>query len=131
VLDSLEDAVKKAREIAEVIVAKSPIAVYGTKALLDYSRDHTIREGLEYTQLWNSIYLQTLVTSFQSRLTLGYQRSNWFLPREAKATVLKTVVTGLCTCKGRISTIRSIPHYPYYIHYPVSLYINSTCDIIT
>ena len=63
VFGTKEEAVKQATEIAGVIASKSPIAVYGTKALLDYSRDHSIREGLEYTQLWNSIYLQTSVRS--------------------------------------------------------------------
>ena len=36
----------KAMEIAKVIAAKSPVAVQGTKTLMDYSRDHGIREGL-------------------------------------------------------------------------------------
>jgi len=67
--DTREKAVDKALQIARVIAGKSPVAVQGTKTLLDYSRDHTIREGLEYTQLWNSIYLQSsdlkeAVTSF-------------------------------------------------------------------
>jgi Delta3,5-Delta2,4-dienoyl-CoA isomerase len=46
VLESKEKAVGKAMEIAKVIASKSPIAVQGTKTILDYSRDHTIREGI-------------------------------------------------------------------------------------
>jgi delta(3,5)-delta(2,4)-dienoyl-CoA isomerase len=61
VFDSQDKAIDKALEIARVIAGKSPVAVQGTKTLLDYSRDHTVREGLQYTQLWNSIYLQTAV----------------------------------------------------------------------
>jgi Delta3,5-Delta2,4-dienoyl-CoA isomerase len=45
VFESKEKAVTKAMEIAKVIAGKSPIAVQGTKVLLDYSRDHPIREG--------------------------------------------------------------------------------------
>lgn len=45
VCESKENAVSKAMEIAKVMVGKSPVAVQGTKALLDYSRDHPIREG--------------------------------------------------------------------------------------
>jgi Delta3,5-Delta2,4-dienoyl-CoA isomerase len=45
VVESREIAVSKALEIARVIVSKSPIAVQGTKHLLDFSRDHSIREG--------------------------------------------------------------------------------------
>jgi delta(3,5)-delta(2,4)-dienoyl-CoA isomerase len=71
-MESKDEAVRKGIEMAKEIASKSPVAVQGTKTLLDYSRDHTIREGispdvrvlmvgLEYTQLWNSIYLQTTV----------------------------------------------------------------------
>jgi len=45
VLESKDKAVEKAMEIAKVIASKSPVAVQGTKHLLDYSRDHTVREG--------------------------------------------------------------------------------------
>lgn len=37
---------------AVVVVAKSPIATLGTKHLLNYSRDHTVDEGLQYTKVW-------------------------------------------------------------------------------
>ncbi|KAJ2352505.1 hypothetical protein H4S02_013448, partial [Coemansia sp. RSA 2611] len=33
----------------------SPVAVVSTKHLLNYSRDHSVREGLEYTALWNTL----------------------------------------------------------------------------
>jgi delta(3,5)-delta(2,4)-dienoyl-CoA isomerase len=46
VFDTREKAVDKALEIARVIARKSPVAVQGTKTLLNYSRDHTIREGI-------------------------------------------------------------------------------------
>jgi len=42
-------AVAQALRMAENIASKSPIAVQGTKRIIDYSRDHTINEGLEYT----------------------------------------------------------------------------------
>lgn len=31
---------------------KSPIATLSTKHLLNYSREHTVQEGLQYTQAW-------------------------------------------------------------------------------
>jgi len=43
------EALAKALYMAETIAMKSPIAVQGTKRIIDYSRDHTINEGLEYT----------------------------------------------------------------------------------
>jgi delta(3,5)-delta(2,4)-dienoyl-CoA isomerase len=48
VFETKEKAMGKAMEIAKVIAAKSPVAVQGTKTLLDYSRDHSVREGLLY-----------------------------------------------------------------------------------
>jgi hypothetical protein len=34
--------------MATLIATKSPVAVQGTKANLNYSRDHTVDESLEY-----------------------------------------------------------------------------------
>jgi enoyl-CoA hydratase len=41
-------------EIAERIAGQSPIALWGTKELLNYSRDHTVVDGLERTALWQA-----------------------------------------------------------------------------
>ncbi|KAI9278421.1 ClpP/crotonase-like domain-containing protein [Phascolomyces articulosus] len=51
----IEGALKTAREIA----SKSPVAVVSTKKLLNYSRDHSVDEGLEYTAVWNGVMLGT------------------------------------------------------------------------
>src|SRR5271169_5603903 len=48
VCESKDKGVEKAMEIAKVIAGKSPIAVQGTKALLDYSRDHSVKEGMSW-----------------------------------------------------------------------------------
>jgi delta(3,5)-delta(2,4)-dienoyl-CoA isomerase len=45
VYGSKEETVKKAIELAGSIAAKSPVAVQGTKDILNYSRDHTVSEG--------------------------------------------------------------------------------------
>lgn len=47
-------AIAKATSIAEEIASKSPLAVAGTKAILNHSRDHTIVDGLDYVATWNS-----------------------------------------------------------------------------
>ncbi|KAJ1927385.1 putative enoyl CoA hydratase [Tieghemiomyces parasiticus] len=52
-----------ALELASSIAAKSPVAVMGTKHLLNYSRDHTVSEGLAYTAVWNAAMLQSKVTT--------------------------------------------------------------------
>ena len=50
-----EAALKMATDIA----SKSPIAVQGTKLNLNYSRDHTVDESLNYMSIWNAAMLQT------------------------------------------------------------------------
>ncbi|AYC32855.1 crotonase/enoyl-CoA hydratase family protein [Pseudomonas cavernae] len=45
--------------IAGEIASKSPIAVRGTKRMLDYMRDHRIDDGLEYVATWNAAMLQS------------------------------------------------------------------------
>ncbi|KAF9348778.1 putative enoyl CoA hydratase [Mortierella sp. AD094] len=42
---------------ATFIAEKSPVAVQGTKHLLNFSRDHTVQEGLNYTAQWNAVML--------------------------------------------------------------------------
>ena len=55
--ESHEEMVSGLKEMAAVIASKSPLAVYGTKAILNFSRDHTIAEGLEYNALWSGAML--------------------------------------------------------------------------
>ena len=51
VVENKEMAIEKAMEMANIIAVKSPVAVQGTKILLDYSRDHSVREGI-YSDSW-------------------------------------------------------------------------------
>jgi enoyl-CoA hydratase/carnithine racemase len=48
-----------ALETACLIASKSPLAVSGTKRNLNYSRDHSVAEGLEYVATWNAAMLQS------------------------------------------------------------------------
>ena len=57
VYESHEEMVSGLKEMAAVIASKSPLAVYGTKAILNFSRDHTVAEGLEYNALWSGAML--------------------------------------------------------------------------
>lgn len=49
-----------AREQAAMIAEKSPLAVRGTKQILNYSRDHSVAEGLDYVSTWNAGMLMSL-----------------------------------------------------------------------
>jgi len=48
-----------AAELAQAIAAKSPIALLGAKAFLNYARDHTVDDSLEYAITWNQGMLQS------------------------------------------------------------------------
>jgi delta(3,5)-delta(2,4)-dienoyl-CoA isomerase len=50
---------KNARMLADEIASKSPVAVYGTKVNLNFSRDHSVGESLEYQATWSSSALQS------------------------------------------------------------------------
>ena len=55
----IADVFGQALELASLIASKSPVAVLGTKEILNYSRDKTVAEGLNYTAVWNAAMLQT------------------------------------------------------------------------
>ncbi|OJJ44432.1 hypothetical protein ASPZODRAFT_153868 [Penicilliopsis zonata CBS 506.65] len=67
------DAVNAALELAALMGRKSPVAVQGTKELLNWSRDRSVADGLRYTGVWNSAAVQTrditnaLLSSLQKR----------------------------------------------------------------
>ncbi|KAK6539068.1 hypothetical protein TWF694_010609 [Orbilia ellipsospora] len=54
-----KDALEGALRLAELIASKSPVAVQGSKELLNYSVDHSVEDGLRYTAAWNPGALQT------------------------------------------------------------------------
>jgi enoyl-CoA hydratase len=41
-------------EIAREIADKSPLAIWGTKQMLNYARDHSVEDGLEYVATWQA-----------------------------------------------------------------------------
>lgn len=57
--DNKAEAVTQAISKAALIATKSPVAVLGTKEVLNYSRDHSVQDGLNYVAVWNAAYLQT------------------------------------------------------------------------
>lgn len=47
------------REIAATIAAKSPLSIRGTKEMLNYGRDHSVADGLNYIATWNAAMLMS------------------------------------------------------------------------
>jgi len=52
VFDSHEAVVAHALATAREIASKSPLAVAGSKVMINYARDHTIKDGLDYIAVW-------------------------------------------------------------------------------
>ena len=59
VLPDKESMLNAALEIAIAIAGKSPVAIQGSKHNLNYARDHSIEEGLNYMVTWNAAMLQS------------------------------------------------------------------------
>ena len=62
VSEILEDETKlmeRAKSLAEEIASQSPVAVYGTKINLNYARDHSVSDSLDYITTWNMAALQS------------------------------------------------------------------------
>lgn len=54
-----EEMMAEAFRWASLVSQKSPVAVQGTKEILDFSRDRSVEDGLKYTAAWNAAMLQT------------------------------------------------------------------------
>lgn len=54
-----EEVVREALRWAEIVASKSPVAVQGTKEILNWSWDRSVEDGLRYTSVWNSAMLQS------------------------------------------------------------------------
>ena len=54
VFDTHEAVVAHALATAREIASKSPLAVAGSKVMINYARDHTIKDGLDYIAVWQT-----------------------------------------------------------------------------
>jgi enoyl-CoA hydratase len=57
--ESSSDVLEAAYELAHEIAANSPLAVQGTKAVLEANDGRTVNEGLEFVARWNTMYAQS------------------------------------------------------------------------
>ncbi len=54
VFDTHEQVVDHALATAREIASKAPLAVTGSKVMINYARDHTIKDGLDYIAVWQT-----------------------------------------------------------------------------
>lgn len=58
VYDDPEAMLAAVMETASEIAAKSPLAIYGSKRMLNYARDHSTADALDYIGVWNASMFQ-------------------------------------------------------------------------
>ncbi|KAI1635138.1 ClpP/crotonase-like domain-containing protein [Biscogniauxia mediterranea] len=66
-------AVEAAIEMATFIASKSPVAVQGTKELLNHARDNSVADSLRYTSVWNSAMVQS--QDFKTAIQSGVKKT--------------------------------------------------------
>ena len=58
VFNSHEEMLDGVFAIAKEIASKAPLAVYGCKRLINYSKDHSTADTLDYVAIWNASMMQ-------------------------------------------------------------------------
>jgi len=59
VFDSHEAMIEGVMAIAREIAARTPLAITGTKEMLNYARDHSVADGLAHVATWNAAMIVT------------------------------------------------------------------------
>jgi enoyl-CoA hydratase len=57
VFDDHGQMLEAVMEIARGIAEKSPLAVHGSKELMNYARDHSVADSLNYVAIWTAATL--------------------------------------------------------------------------
>jgi len=57
VYDTQEEMLNAVHKLAAEIASKSPVAIYGLKAVMNYSRDHNVSDSLDFNALWSGAML--------------------------------------------------------------------------
>ena len=57
VYESAEEMLEAVMNIARQIAAHAPLAVSGAKRMVNYARDHSTADGLDYIATWNASML--------------------------------------------------------------------------
>jgi enoyl-CoA hydratase len=69
--------------VARKIASKAPLAVYGCKRMINYARDHSTADGLDYIGIWNASMLQPAEMA-EAMLANAEQRPGEFVELPAR-----------------------------------------------
>lgn len=64
--DTQEQMLAHVMDIAREIASKSPLAVHGSKVMINYARDHSIADGLDYVATWQAGMFNPTSDMFES-----------------------------------------------------------------
>ncbi len=67
-----ETMIQAVMAIARDIASKAPLAVYGCKRMINYARDHSTADGLDYIAIWNATHLQ--IEEIQEAMTANAEK---------------------------------------------------------
>lgn len=73
-----ESMLKAVMDIARQIASKAPLAIYGSKRIINYARDHSTADSLDYIGIWNASMLQTAEID-EAMAAAGEKRSGDFV----------------------------------------------------
>lgn len=68
---SQDELMENVMETAKTIAAKSPLSIRGSKAVMNYTRDHSVEDGLNFIATWNAamILSDDLAAALQASMT--------------------------------------------------------------
>lgn len=86
VFDTQEATLDAAMATAREIASKSPLAVAGSKVMINYARDHTVADGLDYIATWQTGMFQPadMMESFAAKSGGRAPRFQDLQPRRKK-----------------------------------------------
>lgn len=84
VFDTQEEMLEAVMGIARDIAARSPLAVHGSKEMINYARDHSIADGLKHIAVWQTGMFQPadMMESFTAKAEKREPRFDDLLPEE-------------------------------------------------
>ena len=70
VFETHDDLVDGVLEIAAEIASKSPLAIWGTKEMINFTRDHTVADSLNYIATWQAgmFQPQDMAETFRAKM---------------------------------------------------------------
>lgn len=88
VLDDRDALLARVMDVAAQIVARSPLAMAGVKEMLNYARDHSVADSLNYVATWNAAMLigDDVPTAIQAQMAKEEAR---FTDLDAAANIVR------------------------------------------